>query len=387
MARLTAFSAYQDELVFPRIASIEAAMTFNSPFELNGITYSSQFELAAVSGSGARFILAIGSNTGLSADDANQTTIGTGQALYLLASGSRTLLLAIENTSFDAGGLVQSVKSLPDDFSGAFIIEFLLGGNDTLTFGNAGAIARGYGGNDTMTGGTAADMLFGDGGRDSLSGGGGNDSLDGGSGLDTLVGGAGDDTFFFTPGDTIIEQSGGGKDTVRSTVSFTLGRNIEYGRLDDGAKALTLTGNKAANSLVGNSIKNTLNGMDGNDALFGNGGRDTLKGSNGRDTLVGDAGADALYGGAGRDVFSFGSLDGKGSNRDTIHDFERGDILDIRFLGATGLSSGASANSAWLTRQTNGTLVSVDYSGDTVAEVEIFVRGSYRLTASDFDFA
>lgn len=389
MARLTAFSSFQSELSFPRMAVIDAAMTFTTPFRLHETTYASQFEIAARTEADIRFIIAIGSNTVLTADDANQTTVGTGNGLYLYSTdGSvRTLLLAVENTSFDAATLVQNIKSLPDDYSGALILEFLLAGNDRMTFGNSRAIAHGYGGNDTMIGGTAIDYLSGDSGRDSLSGGADNDTLDGGSGKDTLVGGVGDDTFIITAGDSVVERSGGGKDTVRATHSFTLGGHIEYGILDEGTKALVLTGNSAANALSGNAQRNTLNGLDGNDALFGNGGRDTMKGGNGRDTLLGEAGGDQLYGGAGRDVFKFASLDGAGANRDTIHDFARGDIIDIQFLGTTELSASAGANTAWLTRQSGGTLISVDYSGDAVAEVEIFVRGSYRLTASDFDFA
>ncbi|MDV2991619.1 MAG: hypothetical protein N4J56_001273 [Chroococcidiopsis sp. SAG 2025] len=68
------------------------------------------------------------------------------------------------------------------------------------------------------------DTLFGKGGNDELYGGTGRDTLDGGAGIDTLVGGKGDDTYIVdSTTDIIREYEGGGEDTVRSSVSYTLG--------------------------------------------------------------------------------------------------------------------------------------------------------------------
>lgn len=388
MARLTAFSQHIDELALPVIATINTALTYAESFTYNGITYPWQFELVARTPTDVPIIIAIGSTSGLTANAPDQSTIGNGQALYIFGFSEleRVLWLAIENTTFDAAQLVQALKALADPFGGGLILETLLTGDDTVVMGDFNNTARGYGGNDTLGGGSLDDLLFGDEGADSLSGGAGNDSLDGGASNDTMVGGMGDDTFFWRAGDTIREARDEGIDTVRAYGSYTLGQTLENARLEDVDGAKNLTGNRASNFLLGNSQSNTLKGLDGIDTLWGGAGRDTLMGGTGNDRLVGQGGADLLVGGSGRDTFYFNSSDGAGRNRDTIQDFARGDIIDLTSIGLSGLSSGATANSAWLVRQAAGTRVLLDATGDAVADVEIFVKGSYRLTATDFDF-
>ncbi|PZQ51224.1 MAG: hypothetical protein DI556_03375 [Rhodovulum sulfidophilum] len=147
-------------------------------------------------------------------------------------------------------------------------------------------------GNDTVRGTAEANVILTGAGADSLAGGGGADHLDGGSGADTMIGGLGSDTYVVDDaGDRVIESTGGtsgGVDTVHSSVSFTLGANLEH---------LTLTG---VNSLsgTGNGLGNILAGGDGWDALTGLGGADTLSGGLGNDTLSGGSGNDLLAGGA-----------------------------------------------------------------------------------------
>jgi Ca2+-binding RTX toxin-like protein len=106
----------------------------------------------------------------------------------------------------------------------------------------------------------------------------GNNILDGGLGADRLEGGLGNDTYIVdNVGDTITESSTliSEIDTVRSSVDWTLGANLEN---------LVLTGN-ALNG-TGNSLNNTLTGNDQNN---------TLNGGLGADTMIGGAGIDTYY--------------------------------------------------------------------------------------------
>ncbi len=152
-------------------------------------------------------------------------------------------------------------------------------------------------GNDTLDGGTGNDRLEGSDGNDSLAGGDGNDTLDGGSGADTLVGGVGNDTYIVdNAGDVLSETSTTATevDTVTSTVSYTLGVNLEHLTLS-GSSTINGTGNTLNNRITGNSAANNLSGLDGNDTLTGNDGNDTLNGGAGNDSLIGGTGNDSYW--------------------------------------------------------------------------------------------
>ncbi|MEQ1580975.1 MAG: putative Ig domain-containing protein [Steroidobacteraceae bacterium] len=90
----------------------------------------------------------------------------------------------------------------------------------------------------------------------------------------TLVGGAGNDTYVVnSTADLIVEAVGAGIDTVRSSVSRTLGTNVEN-LLLTGVGNLSGTGNELANVITGNAGANTLNGGAGADTLIGGLGND-----------------------------------------------------------------------------------------------------------------
>ena len=160
----------------------------------------------------------------------------------------------------------------------------------------------------TFTGSANADNLTGGAGNDTLNGGAGNDSLNGGAGRDKLSGGTGNDTYIIdTTTDTITEAStaGSGTDTVKSSVSYNLGANLENLTLT-GTTKINGTGNTLANILTGNTNDNSLNGGTGNDKLIGGAGNDNLTGGNGADIFVFNVAANAL------------------TNKDTITDFVHG---------------------------------------------------------------
>src|SRR6185369_10763168 len=109
--------------------------------------------------------------------------------------------------------------------------------------------------------------------------------LTGNSAANVLTGGAGNDTYVVGTGDTVTEAAGAGTDTVQSSITWTLGSNLENLVLT-GTTAISGTGNAADNVLTGNSVNNTLTGAAGNDTLDGGAGADTLAGGTGNDTYL-----------------------------------------------------------------------------------------------------
>ncbi|MDK9725993.1 MAG: putative Ig domain-containing protein [Sterolibacteriaceae bacterium MAG5] len=229
-----------------------------------------------------------------------------------------------------------------------------LGGNDSLTGGASDDTLLGGEGNDSLNAGDGNDLLDGGDGNDSLTagngddiliGGAGTDTLNGGAGIDTMTGGADNDTYYVdNAGDVVVELAGEGTDRVISTISHTLGENVENLTLS-GTEAINGFGNVLANSLAGNAAGNLLNGGDGNDSMNGAAGLDFLEGMAGNDTLTdtagsgyfsGGAGADRLTGSAGADFFVGGTgndILATGGGKDLIA-FNRGDGYDTVSFGA-----------------------------------------------------
>lgn len=171
-----------------------------------------------------------------------------------------------------------------------------------------------------------------------IAGNGGANVLDGGAGADSLSGGLGNDTYVIdNVGDLVAEASGGGTDTVRSSISYTLGSNVENLTLLTGAN--NGTGNGGANTITGNAAANALAGADGNDKLSGAADSDTLSGGIGLDALFGGDGNDALSGGTGADGFYFDTALDENNNFDNIGDFVVADdtiFLDRSIFGGIG---------------------------------------------------
>lgn len=165
-------------------------------------------------------------------------------------------------------------------------------GNDTIV---------GFDTDDTIDGLAGNDVIDGGAGADTLNGGSGNDRLIGGTGADAMTGGGGDDTYIVdNVGDTVTEGSGAGTDTVVSSVSYTIGDNVENIELSISAD-INATGNSLGNRITGNAGNNVLTGNGGNDFIYGMAGDDTLNGGDSFDALIGGDGADTVNAGGGDD--------------------------------------------------------------------------------------
>ncbi len=88
-----------------------------------------------------------------------------------------------------------------------------------------------------------------------------------------LTGGSGNDTYYVGAGDTVVENPGGGTDTVFSDADWTLSDNVE--RLTLTGTAFLARGNSLSNTLNGNAVDNYLDGGGGNDNMIGGAGNDT----------------------------------------------------------------------------------------------------------------
>ncbi|GGZ11561.1 calcium-binding protein [Novosphingobium colocasiae] len=199
-----------------------------------------------------------------------------------------------------------------------------------------------------------------------------NNRIDGMAGVDTLIGGQGDDVYVVdSAADRVIEFSAEGVDTVESSVSFSLGNNVEILRLT-GAAAISATGNAGTNTLYGNSAANILNGGGGNDDMYG--GIDIA-----RDVFVFAAKTDSLPGAAHDRVFDFVS------GRDVIDlsqlDANSGQAGDQAFAFST---AGAAANAVWTQVSGSDLLVRADLTGDKIADFEIQLMNVTKLGSLDF---
>jgi Ca2+-binding RTX toxin-like protein len=189
---------------------------------------------------------------------------------------------------------------------------------------------EGTAGNDVLNGTAVADVLFGLAGNDQLNGQAGDDRLDGGTGADTMTGGAGNDTYVVDNiGDTTVELANGGTDTVESSITWTLGSQLENLSLT-GTAAINATGNTAANTLRGNAANNVLDGGAGADTMIGGAGDDVYK----VDTTT--------------DVVTEALNEGRDRVESTVTLTLATNVEDLTLLGTSAINGTGNASDNWL---------------------------------------
>jgi serralysin len=193
------------------------------------------------------------------------------------------------------GGLGNDVYVV--DMAGDVVDENPGEGSDEIRTGLAAYSLAGLAAVEELTGtSNAGQALTGNALVNLIGGGSGNDVIDGGAGADTMAGGLGHDIYVADhSGDTVIEAANAGADTVRSSVSFILGANVENLTLT-GVGVINATGNTLANSLAGNGNSNLLNGGGAADSMAGGLGHDTYVVDHAGDTVTeaANAGADTV---------------------------------------------------------------------------------------------
>lgn len=187
-------------------------------------------------------------------------------------AGADTMVGGLGNDSYivdDAGDQVIELAGEGVDLVRTALDYRLTAEVENLTLTGAAAV-NGSGNmlDNAITGNAAANVL---------DGAGGNDVLNGAAGADTLIGGTGDDAYIIdNAGDLVVEQEGGGVDTVNSALTHVLSSYVENLNLT-GAANRNGTGNALDNTISGNRGINILNGLGGNDVLAGGLGSDVYR--------------------------------------------------------------------------------------------------------------
>jgi Ca2+-binding RTX toxin-like protein len=346
-------------------------------------------------------------------------------------AGSDTLQGGIEADVLDGGvgadnmaGGMGSDTYIVDNI-GDTVIEFSdEGSNDTVQSSVSHTLSANVE-KLTLTG-TAAINATGNALANILTGNSGDNILDGGAGADTMVGGTGNDIYIVDNVADVVTESGVGVDLVLSSVSFTLGSNIENLTLT-GTDAINATGNTLANVLTGNNADNVLNGGTGADTMIGGAGNDTYVVDNASDivtefagegvdtvqssvtyalatnvenltltgsgaingtgntldnVLIGNSAANTLAGGGGNDTYRFAA----GSGSDIVTDTGGNDMIAFADLDPTSLWFSQSGNNLVISRLGSTDSVTIsNWFGSTDAQIETITasNGSELLHAGE----
>jgi Ca2+-binding RTX toxin-like protein len=251
---------------------------------------------------------------------ANTLDGGTGADTLIGGAGNDTYV--VDNT----GDAVTELANEGTDAVNSSVTYTLAANVENLTLTGTTAI--------NGTGNALDNVLTGNSANNTLTGGAGNDTIDGGTGNDTMVGGTGNDTYTVNvTTDVVTELANEGTDTVRSSVTWTLGNNLEN---------LTLLGTTAING-TGNTLDNILTGNSANNTLTGGAGNDTLDGGAGNDTMLGGAGNDIYFVNATTDVVTENANEGTDSVQASVTWTLGNNLENLTLLGTTAINGTGNA--------------------------------------------
>jgi len=364
---------------------------------------------------------------------AGNDTLDGGVDIDVLTGGEGNDTYVVDNISDTVVELLgEGVDTINSSVSYALSDEIEI--ENLVLTGTALIHGTGNGLNNMLVGNAANNVLVGGLGNDTLNGGAGNDTLDGGVGIDSLLGGLGNDIYWVdNVADVVVESANAGTDVVQTTVSYTLGLNVENLILL-GLDNISGVGNTANNVLVGNAGNNTLNGGAGVDTLqggagddvymvdniadkaienanegvdavsstvtytlgnhvenltltgtaaingvgnsldnvlIGNGANNSISGAAGNDTLSGGLGNDTVLGGVGHDVYQFARGDGVDTLIENDATAGNTDILC--------LMSGIGYDQLWFKRVTNNLEVSVIGTSSKVVINSWYLGNQYQV--------
>ena len=244
-------------------------------------------------------------------------------------------------------------------------VTFTLAANvESLTLSGTSAI--------NGTGNASSNVLTGNSAVNTLTGNAGDDVLNGMGGADIMKGGTGNDTYYVNIStDSVTENANEGTDIVNSSITYTLGSNLEDLALT-GTVAINGTGNTLNNILTGNSAANTLTGNAGDDVLNGMGGTDTMKGGTGNDIYYVDVSTDVVTENAseGTDTVNSAITYTLGSN-----------LENLTLTGSTAINGTGNALANVLTGNSANNVLTGGAGNDTY----LFGRGGAADTIVDTD--